>query len=451
MTNILTTIGPETESNESIRSLLKYTKLFRINGSHGNLNWHKKTIKKIRNLSSDAFILLDMPGIKPRTKNSNIIKIRSNEIVTFGKLKHKKSTKLIGLSKPLPHIKKNSKLFSINDSKFEFRLLTSSKDSITGISKSSFDLLQNQGLNIPNSSYNENLQYKIYKEFIKKIRKFNIDAIGLSFVQTSQLIKKIRNILPKIILISKIENYEGMKNYINIIDESDAIMIDRGDLAAEIGSYKLYNSIEDISKYTKEKGKPLIMATENLQSMEKNLQPSKSEIMSIAHSSSIGVDCIMLSEETAISKNFKNTVNWLYNFIKKIPNHPKIQINNTFFKYPELWSVLSNVPKLPIVIFSKTGYALFNGMSLNSEKNLYLFSKNNKINKISMLFRKKIKVIKENLNDNVDSKSLYKILRKHKKILFKNTDSIMVIYVSLQKKGARANTITFVKKNDLNF
>ena len=46
MTNILTTIGPESENNESIRSLLKYTKLFRINGSHGNLNWHKKTIKK---------------------------------------------------------------------------------------------------------------------------------------------------------------------------------------------------------------------------------------------------------------------------------------------------------------------------------------------------------------------------------------------------------------------
>ena len=300
MTNILTTIGPETENLNAIKFFLKYTKLFRLNGSHGNLKWHIDVIKKIRKLDPNAFILMDMPGIKPRTTNINIVNIKSNELVTFGIIKHSNAEKLIGLTKPLPDIKKNNKFFSINDSKFEFKLTSSTKDSITGISKSNFDLQPHQGLNIPNSSYNEILQYKIYKKFINKIIKLNIDAVGLSFVQTPNLVKKIRHILPNKILISKIENFEGMKNYEKIIDTSDAVMIDRGDLSAEIGSYRLYESIENISKFTKENGKPLIMATENLHSMEKYLQPSKSEIISLGHSASIGVDCIMLSEETKI-------------------------------------------------------------------------------------------------------------------------------------------------------
>jgi pyruvate kinase len=79
-------------------------------------------------------------------------------------------------------------------------------------------------------------------------------------------------------------------------------MIDRGDLAAEIGFDNLFPAINYISDQTKAHGKPLIMATENLETMLERNVPSKSEVMSIAHSASIGVDCIMLSEETATSK-----------------------------------------------------------------------------------------------------------------------------------------------------
>ena len=86
-------------------------------------------------------------------------------------------------------------------------------------------------------------------------------------------------------------------------------MIDRGDLAAEIGMSSLFRSIEQIAHETKWAGKPLIMATENLETMMVRQLPSKSEVMSIAHSISIGADCIMLSEET---KQFQKMALILY-------------------------------------------------------------------------------------------------------------------------------------------
>ena len=94
-------------------------------------------------------------------------------------------------------------------------------------------------------------------------------------------------------------------------------MIDRGDLLAEIGANNLYKSICEISNQAIINNKPLIMATENLESMQKRLQPSKSEIIALEHSINLGTDIIMLSDETATSPFFMNTLEWLYDFLNK--------------------------------------------------------------------------------------------------------------------------------------
>ena len=94
-------------------------------------------------------------------------------------------------------------------------------------------------------------------------------------------------------------------------------MIDRGDLLAEVGEVNLYKAICEISIQAHHFKKPLIMATENLESMQKRLQPSKSEIIALEHSINLGSDIIMLSDETATSPLFMNTLEWLYNFLKQ--------------------------------------------------------------------------------------------------------------------------------------
>ena len=83
MTKILATIGPETESQKNLSFLLKKTDFLRLNGSHGTLKWHKETVKKILSVKKDVNILVDLPGIKPRTKNSEKIKILKNQFTIF--------------------------------------------------------------------------------------------------------------------------------------------------------------------------------------------------------------------------------------------------------------------------------------------------------------------------------------------------------------------------------
>ena len=94
-------------------------------------------------------------------------------------------------------------------------------------------------------------------------------------------------------------------------------MIDRGDLSAEIGEEKLYDAIIKIIKNANKFNIPIILATENLTSMLKNPSPSKSEIFSLGYLQSLKIDRVMLSEETAISKNWKLILSWLYKHLER--------------------------------------------------------------------------------------------------------------------------------------
>ena len=291
MTSILSTIGPATESEPNLKKILKHSKFLRLNGAHNNLKWHRKISNLIKKISPTCKILIDLPGIKPRTLNNQNIKIKQNTKVMFffGNEKTiKKKILKIPLSKPLPKYKK-PKFFSVSDGKYTFKYISKGKNFILGKSLDSFTLFPKKGLNIPFSIYDDKLQQKIYLEFLYKIKNFKIDAIGLSYVQNSDIIQKIKQKTKKII-VSKIENIQGCKNIDKICNNSDIIMIDRGDLSAEIGANNLYNQTINISKKTKQFGKLLIIATENLESMISNNVPTKSEIISLSFSKSLYAD-----------------------------------------------------------------------------------------------------------------------------------------------------------------
>ena len=453
MTNILATIGPISESTKAIKSIVKKTNLFRLNGSHNKLEWHFDVVKKIRNLCPNAFILMDIPGIKPRTANSECISISRNDIITFGN-KKKSSEIIIPLTKPLPHFNNRLKEFSINDGQYLFELINSNLNFITGKSKSNFQLLPKKGLNIPGSLYDENKQKEVYINFINNIKDLDIDALGLSFVQTGNLVEEIKKVVPHLLLISKIENSEGLKRKNEIIKSSDGIMIDRGDLAAEIGNHFLFNAVEHISEETKKNGKPLIMATENLNSMIDRLQPSKSEIISLGHSLSIGVDCIMLSEETATSVNFLNTIKWLKNYSKKqFQSLESKKYNFPVFgdiKFPELWSAVRQIEDLPIVLLSKSGYSLLQAMSLRQSRCITLFTDNKKVISLAKLFRNKINVIKISSIEKNTSNQIRKCINKYKSLVFGNNKKLIAIYVSHYINKVRANNFSLFNRDDFN-
>ena len=351
---ILPTIGPATQKIKDLKFIFKYCSIARINTSHNNIAWHKKTIRLIKKINPKIDILVDIPGIKPRTNNIKNVVLKKNEIVDFGYNSKKTKRKYIELTRKIPKKQgKSNNFFSLDDGKILFKLIKFNKNFITGKALSECTIKPKKGLNNPNSIYDDKAQKKIYVEYLKKLKNLNFNAIGLSFVQNKDLIIYLKKKFPDFLIVSKIENSEGLKNSKDICKFSDAIMIDRGDLSAEIGDNNLYEAILKISELTKKNGKPLIMATENLETMAKFNNPSKNDIISLGFSNQINSDIIMLSEETATSKRWKHIMVWLNKFLisKKVKLFHKFE-NDIF------WEIIDLIKNRTLVVFTKKGLML---------------------------------------------------------------------------------------------
>ena len=449
MIKVIPTIGPVTENIKDIKFLQKYTNIFRLNSSHNTIKWHNLVSNKIKSLSSDNKILIDIPGVKPRTLNtSDVIIKKLQKVIFYYKIKPKiinNKIKLIPLSNPIPQLKKKVKFFSISDGSFEFKVVLKTKNYIIGTSQQFFILKKNKGLNIPLSIYSDNLQKKKYLFFLKEINKLNYDAVGLSFVQNYKIINLIKKKYPSKIIVSKIENFEGLKNAREICNVSDVIMIDRGDLAAEIGNENLFDAIIKISKICNYFHKPLIMATENLDSMILNKMPTKSEIFTLAYYKKMNIDSIMLSDETATSKNWKNIIIWIKNFFSN-EDHLKIPKNDE----PLFWKIIKDEIKIPVVIFTKKGLSIKNVENLSYFNNITVFTESKKI-KLLCEFKRNINAI---LTKKFENKNFLNFIKKNIKGNFKNifkkSNSVLVLCISYPRQKSRINTMILLSKKDLN-
>lgn len=447
MSKILPTIGPITESHKSINRILKFSNLVRINGAHNTLSWHKKISKRIKK-NKGSEILLDLPGIKPRTNNDKNYLIKKNQKVVFfyKKCEIKKILK-INITAPLPKISKRIKNFSVDDGKYFFRVKKITKNFVLGKSMGNFELEKKKGINFSNSFYDEQIQKKMYLSFLRKAKGIKFDAIGLSYVQSGDLINHIRKFNKELVIVSKIENIKGLKNIDQISKKSDVIMVDRGDLSAEIGEHKLFSAVRKISKTVKKNGKPLIIATENLESMifRKGLtNPTKSEIISLAYSNNLLADRIMLSAETAISRNWINIIKWLDGFLKKI-NKGYIERKN---ENDIFWKAVREIRSIPIVIFTKKGYALEKINETNDLTDLTVFTDSKKVKSFCGFKSNTACILIKKFAKSKNSKFIYNSIKKYKKIIFSKKDKAVLIYVSYPRRNSRANTFSIISEND---
>ena len=437
MVKILSTLGPQSEG-KGINFLLNKSHIVRLNMSHNTIEWHKKIIKKIKLLEKNKLILVDVPGVKPRTLNLNEIQIKKGDILEFAF--DKKNKKFIELSNPIPKINKKIKFFSLSDGLYRFRTLEYKKNYIKGSSLQNFSLKKGRGVNIPMSKYNDRLQEKKYYNFIKKISTLDFDCVGLSFVQNGKIVKKLKKHYPKKLFISKIENLMGYKNRLEIISNSDAIMIDRGDLAAEVGLSKLSEFTDNIISDSVKSGKPVIIATENLNSLIYGFSPSKSDVVNLDYYISKKVDYIMLSDETATSLNWKNTLNWLNSYLNK-----KF-LKKTKLKKLSIEEISKNLMYQNIILFSKKGY-FFDKISNINFNDLIVFTENKLLQKKLQLRKNSLAILikfpKKNLHE-----FLYKNIEKYKKIIFKNNNFAYLINVIFPRKNSKANSISVLEKKD---
>ena len=245
-------------------------------------------------------------------------------------------------------------------------------------------------------------------------------------------------------MISKIENSEGLKNADEICKFSDAIMIDRGDLSAEIGENHLYEAILKISNLTKKYGKPLIMATENLETMFKSNNPSKNDIISLGFSNQIHSDVIMLSEETAISNKWKNIIIWLNKFLISKKTNIIQKLDDEIF-----WKAIDLIKDSTLVVFTKKGLMLDKVFKKSNKNDVFVFTDTPKTKSISNFYKNAKCFLTKKIDNKNLNKYYYSNIKKYKNIIFKKTNQIILITISFPRKGSKANTLSLIDKKDI--
>ena len=305
-TKLICTIGPSCDKPSKLKKLIKEgMDVARLNLSHGDYHYHREVIKRIRKLSHRVAILLDTKGPEIRTAVlDEPIHLKKGEIIILTNKKTELARKAIhqtynGLWKDVS--KGNTIL--ISDGMVQLRVVSKSKGEIKCKILSNCVLGSKKSLVVPHKKVNlPDLTKKDYKD-IEFGLKYNVDFIALSFVTKHTTVLKVRRMIKKagknISIISKIEHPSAIENIDKIIKVSEGIMIARGDLGLNISVENVPMIQKRIIKKVNKVGKPVIVATQMLESMTTNLKPTRAEASDVANAILDGADAVMLSGETA--------------------------------------------------------------------------------------------------------------------------------------------------------
>jgi pyruvate kinase len=307
---ILATLGPAIFKKNIINNLIRSgVDGFRINFSH-NLTGIEKIVKIIRDCekinSKPIAIVADLQGIKLRIGKifGNQVSLKKGDAFNFDLNKKIGSQSRVYLPYPeiFKKIKKSNKIL-IDDGKFVFKIKKLTKNSIQTVCQNDCTIKNFKSIHIPGLEVEfDDLTVKDKRD-ITIAKKLGCNWIALSYVKNSKIIKQTRKLIPQDTgIIAKIENKSAIKNIKDIIQTSDAIMVARGDLAVEIGANEVPHVQLDIVKKCSELGKPVIIATQMLESMIENNKPTRAEINDIGTAVFQGADVVMLSAETAVGK-----------------------------------------------------------------------------------------------------------------------------------------------------
>jgi pyruvate kinase len=313
-TKIICTIGPATGSPPAIEKLIKAgMNVARLNFSHGTHKEHTAYVGNIRRaaakLDTPIAILQDIAGAKIRTgklKNKEI-KLKEGSDFTLTTSNVVGDERKVHINLPeLPQSVKPGNIVFLDDGAIKLKVTsTTSKDVKCRILVGG-TLAWEKGVNLPDITLKiPSFTDKDFADILFGIEQ-EVDFIALSFVREAEDVLRVRRFLTKngadIPLIAKIEKWEAWQNLDRILAASDGLMVARGDLGVEIPIERVPLVQKEIIKKCNHAGKPVITATQMLQSMISSPQPTRAEVTDIANSIFDGTDAIMLSGETAVGR-----------------------------------------------------------------------------------------------------------------------------------------------------
>ena len=328
---IIATLGPSTSDSKTIKKLFSSgADVFRLNFSHDVASTHEKRFKEIRTLEKKVKrpigILMDLQGPKLRVgkfENGPIF-LKNGKKFIFD-LDPAPGNKRRGF---LPHkdvyrkIKKGNKIL-VDDGKLTLVVTKKNSTYIETKVKFSGFISSNKGFNIPNVISNTGRLTIKDKEDLKLALKLGVDWIALSFVETAKDVLNFKKIIKgKASVLTKLEKPIALKNLSKIIEVSDAIMIARGDLGIETPLENLPSQQKRIINACRQAGKPVVVATQMLDSMVNYPTPTRAEASDVATAIYDGTDAVMLSAETAIGSYPNESVLMMNKIIEKVEGDP---------------------------------------------------------------------------------------------------------------------------------
>jgi len=408
-TKIIATIGPATSSKVMLRKIIQRgVNVCRLNFSHLEHDVAKEIISNIKEINQELHvhtaILADLQGPKIRVGVfEKPIQLKKGEQVVFSS-KIKKDTIHISYINFAKDVSPKDRVL-LDDGKLALEVVSTNKKDTVVLKVIFGGLLQSRkGVNLPNTKISLPCLTKKDKMDLAFVLAEKIEWVGLSFVRSANDVKILKRIIDKHNLhhkvIAKIEKPEAIKDIDAIIQATDAIMVARGDLGVEVPPHKVPVYQKMIVEKCLRYGKPVVIATQMLESMTENPTATRAEVNDVANSVIDGADAVMLSGETSVGKHPLKVVDTMRKIIRDVEksdhNISKNRINKTVINDERLLTnaICSHACNISISTAAKAiitvTYSGFNTIKISSYRPsafIYAFTNNHTIlNTLSLVW-----------------------------------------------------------------
>lgn len=317
-TKIIATIGPVSDSPEMIEKLIKAgVNVFRFNFKHNTVEWHSERIARVNRVAEKMGLsvgtLIDLQGPEIRIKlPQDELALAEGDMILLSEKLFVERERSLSISHPsiIPHLRDGQSIIA-DDGHFVFELKEKNGEKFL-VSLTNGVLKNNKSMNIPGAEFPFPVLIERDFEGLKLAAKHEIDFIALSFVRTHDDLKVLRSEMEdmkiKANIIAKIETKMAIEDIEAIVDEADGVMVARGDLGVELPMEQVPYYQKMIIRRCIERGKPVITATQMLETMIEKRRPTRAEVSDVANAAYDNTDATMLSAESATGKYPLETV-----------------------------------------------------------------------------------------------------------------------------------------------
>lgn len=368
-TKIVCTIGPASASPEVMEKMIRAgMNIARLNFSHGDFDSHRTVVRNLRSAASAAgkrvAIMADLSGPKMRIGKlvQEPVELKSGDTYTLT------TDNIVGNSerasvtfKKLPLAVKAGDTLFLNDGIIQLDVSSVKGNEVNCKIIVGGELWSRKGLNLPGI----NLGISAFTEHDNDCLKFaaeeGIDAVSQSFVETGADIRAVRQAADLLgyhpFIIAKIERSNALDHMDDILDEADGIMIARGDLGVEVPIERIAVIQKDLMRQTNRRAKPVITATQMLESMTENRRPTRAEVTDVSNAILDGTDCVMLSGESAMGKYPVDAVNMLAKIAAEVEPKRRMTSVRDIYQGMDIKSRLKLEHLIAIAVESSLEYA----------------------------------------------------------------------------------------------